>query len=79
MRISIYEDEIYDLTEYFKVKNKDNKLKIILKAISNITSKNNILYDCSSLSFLPDILNLNNSNVIYMEHMLNIIRQIIFT
>jgi len=36
---------------------------------------NNMFYDCLSLSFLPDIPNLNNSNVIDMEHMFNIIYQ----
>ena len=78
MKISVYKDEIYDLTEYFKIKNKDNKLKIILKVVSNITSMNNIFYDCSSLSFLHNISNLNNSNVTDMEHMFNIYSSISF-
>jgi surface protein len=51
----IYEDEIYELTEYFKLRQKSNTLKIKLKGIKNITNISSMFNNCSSLSSLPDI------------------------
>jgi len=65
----IYDDEIYDLTEYFKINKNDDKLKILLKGISNITNMSDMFYRCSSLSSLPDISNWNTSNVTNMNGM----------
>ena len=67
----IYEDEIYELTEYFKLRQKSNTLKIKLKGIKNINNMSYMFNNCSSLLSLPDISNWNTSNVNYMSYMFN--------
>jgi len=67
----IYENEIYDLTEYFNIKPKNDNLRIILKGIRNITNMSYIFSKCSSLLSLPDISLWNTSKVTDMNNMFN--------
>ena len=48
----------YEIEEYFDIenyKNNNNKLKIIIKGIDNVTDMSGMFDGCSSLSSLPDI------------------------
>ena len=63
----IYNNEEYDLKEYFqdidsKYNNKDG-IKFKLKGINNITSIGSIFMGCNCLTSLPDISKWNASNV----------------
>ena len=58
----LYEDQEYNLTEYFDTKN-INKLEIKLKGINNITNMKFMFYECKLLESLPDISNWNTENI----------------
>ena len=63
----------YDLMEYFNIsdyiKNKLSKLEIKLKDISDIKNLSYMFSNCTSLSSLPDISELNIYNVTDMSYM----------
>ena len=59
-----------EITEKYNIKNNNNnKVKIILKGIDNVTNMSGMFSGCSSLSSLPDISKLNTSNVTNMSCM----------
>jgi len=62
----IYQDNIFDLMEYFDLKNKNNNddiLEIYLKQINDINDMSFMFYKCSSLISLPELSRLNSNNV----------------
>ena len=62
----------YKLAEKYNVKrSNNNKLKIKLKGINNITDMSYMFSECSSLSSLPDISKWNTNNVTNMSCMFN--------
>ena len=69
----IYNDKIYELSEYFDdinlhYNNKD-EFKFILKGINNITDMSYMFEGCKLLYSLPDISNIDTSNVTNMKYM----------
>ena len=70
----IIDNKEYEIAENIKynVKNNNNKLKIKLKGIDNITDISYIFYGCSSLSSLPDISKWNTLKPIIMSPSLNL-------
>ena len=66
----IIDNKEYEITEKYNIKN-NNKLKIILKGINNVTNMSFMFYGCSLLSSLPDISKWNTSNVTNMSNMFN--------
>ena len=68
----IIENEEYELKDEYIIKNnKNDKLKIILKGIDNITDMSYMFFNCSSLSSLPDISKWNTNNVTNMSYLFN--------
>jgi len=67
----IYEDIIFELTEYFELKNKakNNILKIKLIGINNVFNMSDMFYNCNSLISLPDISKWNTNNATNMSYM----------
>ena len=67
----IFEDNKYELSEYFEIKNfaNNNILQFKLIGINNITNMEDMFYYCESLVSLPDISKWNTSNVTNMEGM----------
>ena len=68
----IIDNKEYEIIEEYKIenfKNNNNKLKILLKGINNITDMSSIFYGCSSLLSLPDISKWNTNNVTKMNNM----------
>ena len=67
----IIDNKEYKIAEEYNIKKKinNNKLKIILKGIDNITNMSYMFSGCSSLSSLPDISKWNTNNVINMNGM----------
>ena len=66
----IIDDKDYELTNIYKIqRNNNNKLKIKLKGINNITNLSCMFYGCTSLSSLPDISKWNTNNVTDMSFM----------
>ena len=65
----IYNNNEYELTEYFNINNNDNILEIKLTNINNITNAYAMFYECSSLISLPDISKWNTINVTNMDGM----------
>ena len=66
----IIDNKEYEITEKYKVKSKNNnKLKIKLKGIDNVTDMSYMFEGCSSLSSLPDISKWNTNNVTDMSYM----------
>ena len=69
----IYKDKKYDLKEYFNEIDEDynNKdiISIKLTGVNNIIYMINMFTDCNSIISLPDISNLNTSNVKKMNYM----------
>ena len=58
------------ITEKYNIKNNNNnKLKIILKGIDNVTNMSDMFNGCSSLSSLSDISKWNTSNATNMSYM----------
>ena len=54
----IIDNKVYEITKEYNIvnyKNNDNKLKIILKGINNVTDMSFMFSECKSLSSLPDI------------------------
>ena len=53
----IIDNKEYEIAKEYNINknNNNNKLKIILKGIDNVTNMNEMFYGCSSLSSLPDI------------------------
>ena len=67
----IIDNKEYELAEKYKVKrSNNNKLKIKLKGINNVTNMNGMFYECLSLSSLPDISKWNTNNVNDMSNLL---------
>ena len=58
-----YENKEYELTEYFKVDSKNEKLEIRLKGFKNIINANKMFYGCKALISMPDIIKLNLLNL----------------
>ena len=66
----IIDNKEYEISEEYNVKNyNENKIKIKLKGINNVTNMNEMFYECSSLSSLPDISKWNTNNVTDMSKM----------
>ena len=67
----IFEDNKYELSEYFEIKNfaNNNILQFKLIGINNITNMEDMFHDCESLVSLPDISKWNTSNVTNMKEM----------
>ena len=66
----IIDNKEYEITEKYNIKNNNNnKLKIILKGINNVTNINDMFYNCLSLLSLPDISKWNTNNVTNMSLM----------
>ena len=65
----IIDNNEYELTEKYNVKGYNNKIKIILKGIDNITNMSYMFYECSSLLSLPDISNWDTNSVTDMCYM----------
>ena len=66
----IIDNKKYEITEKYKIINyNNNELKIKLKGIDNINDMSYMLYECSSLSSLPDISKWNTDNVKDMRYM----------
>ena len=63
----IHENNEYDLTDYFEIKNnKSNKLKFKLKGINNVTDLCGMFRDCSNLSEESDFSNWDTRYVVTM-------------
>ena len=68
----IIDNKEYEITAKFNVENYyNNKLKIRLKGVGNITNMNCMFNGCTSLSYIPDISNWNTKNVTNMRKMFN--------
>ena len=66
----IIDNEEYEITEKYNVKsNNNNKLKVKLKGINNVTNMSYMFNGCSSLLSLPDISKWNTSNVNDISYM----------
>ena len=66
----IIDNKEYEITKNYYIKsNNNNKLKIILKGINNVTNVNCMFDGCSSLSSLPDISKWNTNNITSMKSM----------
>ena len=66
----IIDNKEYELTtKYNNKKSNNNKLKIKLKGINNITNMSYMFSECSSLISLPDISKWNTINVKDMSNM----------
>ena len=66
----IYQDNIFDLMEYFDLKNKNNDddiLEIYLKQINDINDISFMFHKCSSLISLPELSKLNTNDIIKMN------------
>ena len=62
----------FEITEEYNIenyKNNNNKLKIILKGITNVTNMTEMFRECSLLSSLPDISKWNTNKVTNMSYM----------
>ena len=60
----IIDNKEYEITEYFNITNyNNNKLKIKLKGIENVTDMSNMFSECSLLLSLPGISKWNVCNV----------------
>ena len=67
----VIDNNEYEITVEYNVKIKNNKLKIKLKGINNVTNMSSMFRGCSSLSSLPDIEKLNTNKVTNMNSMLH--------
>ena len=68
----IIDDKDYELTNIYKIqRNNNNKLKIKLKGINNITNLSCMFFGCTSLSSLPNISKWNTNKVTNMSSMFN--------
>ena len=66
----IIDNEEYEITEIYNVKNyKNKKLQIKLKGIDNVTDMSYMFSECSLLSSLSDLLNWNTNKVSNMSNM----------
>ena len=65
----IYENKEFELSEYFNVESKNQKLMIKLKGISRITNANKMFYECIKLVSIPDIQKFDVSNISEMNEM----------
>ena len=68
----IIDNKEYEIKEEYNIenyKNNNNKLKIILKGINNVTNMSCMFNGCSSLSSLPDISKWNTNKVCNMSGM----------
>ena len=66
----IYQDNIFDLMEYFDLKNKNNDddiLEIYLKQINHTNNISFMFNKCSTLISLPELSGLKTNNVIKMN------------
>ena len=66
----IIDNKKYEITEKYNIENyNNNKLKIKLKGIDNVTNMSCMFNKCRSLSSLPDISKWNTNNIINMSYM----------
>jgi len=66
----IIDNKEYEITEEYNIKQyKNNKLKIKLEGINNITDMSFMFEGCSSLISLPDISKWNTNNIKDMKGM----------
>ena len=66
----IIDNKEYEITNKFNVENyNNNRLKIKLKKIYNITNMSYMFSGCSSLLSLPDISKWNTNNITDISHM----------
>ena len=66
----IYQDKIFDLMEYFDLKNKNNDddtLEIYLKQINHTNNISFMFNKCSTLISLPELSGLKTNNIIKMN------------
>jgi len=64
----IIDNKEYEITEEYNIKKyKNNKLKIKLEGINNITDMSFMFEGCLSLISLPDISKFNTNNIKYMN------------
>ena len=66
----IYQDKIFDLMEYFDLKNKNNDddtLEIYLKQINHTNNISYMFNKCSTLISLPELSGLKTNNIIKMN------------
>ena len=64
----IIDNKEYKISEKYNIKSYNkNKLEIKLKGIDNASYMSYMFYECSSLSFLPNISNWNTNNVTNMN------------
>ena len=68
-RMTIDNKECEIIEEYNIKTYNNNKLKITLKGINNVTDMIFMFYECSSLTSLPDISKINTNNATNMSHM----------
>ena len=68
----VIDEQEYEITIIYNAKNyNNNKLKIKLAGINNVTNMSDMFSGCRSLLSLPDISKLNTINVTDMSHMFN--------
>ena len=66
----IIDNKECEINEEYNIKTyNNNKFKITLKGINNVTDMSFMFYECSSLSSLPDISKININNVTNMNLM----------
>ena len=69
----VYNNNEQELKEYLDIDNLENqnKIKIKLKGVKTITNMSYMFSECLSLSYLPDISNINTNNVTDMSYLFN--------
>ena len=66
----VYENNEYNLTEYFDCKNiSDNLLKLKLKGINNVIDLSSMFEECSQLSEFSDFSNLDTTYAVDMRYL----------
>ena len=70
--MNVHHNKEYDIMEEYKIENyPNNKLRIKLKGIDNVTNMSYMFNYCESLSSLPDISKWNTNNVTNINGMFN--------
>ena len=65
----IYKNKEYRLSEYFKVEETNENIKIKIIGINRINDASYMFYKCSSLLYIDDISNWNTTNINDMSYM----------
>ena len=74
----IYKNKEYRLSEYFKVEETNENIKIKIIGINRINDASYMFYKCSSLLNIDDISNWNTTNINDMSYMFYECTSIIF-